>query len=213
MKENKNTSSIIPELVSGLPYRSTTAFTLIELLVVVLIIGILAAIGVTQYQKAVTKSRAMRLLSMLTPIVQAADLYYLREGRYPTLFSQLDVSIPGTTLMTGKKNVTCGPDLEPKSVLKGDDFEITLNNGGVGKKYRIFAYFTTGKYKCRGFIHILDHNDARWNAIVNHKTFCGEEIYRRACGETNCDPGILCKEVLGKKLKQKNFSTIDLYTM
>ena len=66
-------------------------FTLIELLVVVLIIGILAAIALPQYQKAVEKSRAVQGITILKSIYQAAEVYYLDTGGWPTGSSCLDV--------------------------------------------------------------------------------------------------------------------------
>ena len=69
-------------------------FTLIELLVVVLIIGILAAVAVPQYQVAVKKAQLMKYVPIVRALYQAEQAYYLANGTFTTNLTELDVEIP-----------------------------------------------------------------------------------------------------------------------
>ena len=92
-------------------------FTLIELLVVVLIIGILAAIALPQYQVAVAKSRYTQLIVAAEALKKANQIYYMANGKYTIDMHNLDLSISGCTPSDdgkhcalqgiGGQNVTC----------------------------------------------------------------------------------------------------------
>ena len=68
-------------------------FTLIELLVVVLIIGILAAIALPQYQKAVMKNRYVQLIVRADALFKAGEMFFLENGRYPLDITELSIDI------------------------------------------------------------------------------------------------------------------------
>ena len=85
--------------------KNNQAFTLIELLVVVLIIGILAAVALPQYQKAVDKSRFMKYIQMGYGIKRAQEAYYLANGKYATDLTALDVEYAADCSPNANKNM------------------------------------------------------------------------------------------------------------
>lgn len=68
-------------------------FTLMELLVVVLIIAILTAVAVPQYQVAVAKSRYATMKNIVKSLVEAEEVHYLANATYTTSLADLDISL------------------------------------------------------------------------------------------------------------------------
>ena len=125
-------------------YKNKRGFTLIELLVVVLIIGILAAIAVPQYQKAVMKSRSINMLMLLRSIASAEETYYLTNGNWATKFDQLDIIIPGEKTGSFLLNTYTDTLSQDGWVLQNEVYSTYRNT---------FLVHTQGPYRGGGFVH------------------------------------------------------------
>ena len=94
-------------------------FTLLELLVVVVIIGILAAVALPQYRKAVEKSRMVEAITAVEAIAKANEIYKLVNGTYTNNINNLDINFSG-------KPVSWGGDIP---AIQGKYFILSAGSG------------------------------------------------------------------------------------
>ncbi|MBR2082719.1 MAG: prepilin-type N-terminal cleavage/methylation domain-containing protein [Elusimicrobiaceae bacterium] len=117
--------------------RNKQAFTLIELLVVVLIIGILAAVVVPQYQVAVAKSKYSTIKNWTKSIASAQEAYYLANGEYASTFEQLDIDMGGVAL-TGYPNYHVFKGGTCHVQIAGDQRSVSCSADKTSMSYQIY---------------------------------------------------------------------------
>ena len=119
-------------------------FTLIELLVVVLIIGILAAVALPQYTKAVEKSRVTEILSLFNALTKAETVYKLSEGVFTNTFRELEMQFPNVSASAPKSFETKNFEVEIITPAEdyGDTFLVRATRTAT-PVYYIFASIDT----------------------------------------------------------------------
>jgi prepilin-type N-terminal cleavage/methylation domain-containing protein len=75
--------------------QNKKSFTLVELIIVVIIVGILASLGLTQYSNVVEKSRLAEAKTRIGTMRQLAYSYYLEKGVFGTITNE-DVGVDNT---------------------------------------------------------------------------------------------------------------------
>ncbi len=148
-------SGMTPNLMSGsrLTYKGYLGFTLIELLVVVLIIGILAAVALPQYNKAVKKSQGVEALVAADVYDKALSAYYLEHGTYEGITADtLGVSMPTLKYFKYLSNGAQTSDFQVGTA-RGETARLYLNSSSLD--VRIDAIWRKGKFDyalCSGYL-------------------------------------------------------------
>lgn len=172
-------------------------FTLIELLVVVLILGILAAMAMPQYFKAVERSRMSESVALLANIAQAQQRKYLQINKYAKAYDGLDVAPAGATGATYHTKgangngfvITLSTDAD-NGYVKGNavatrEAEGATDSDSLNYQYKLTRFYASDLTQCDG-------TNANGQALC--ADFCGIDTPTATCcsdgTSTTCTPPV-----------------------
>lgn len=147
----------------------TNGFTLIELLVVVLVIGILAAVAMPQYERAVEKSRVSEAVARTRAIWTAQQAYLMSNGSYATDLADLDLSFTGTPTSAGGTPSLNTKDFSCRAVNAGATADNAFGIGVCrrnGKPYAIYYARNDEQLAC----YYDNAEGEKWCQIFTGKT-------------------------------------------
>ena len=179
------------------------AFTLIELLVVVLIIGILAAVALPQYTKAVEKAKATQALTLLKSAYQAAAAYYMANGTYPETFDDMGFEVPwtGTTKWAESGGV--------KDTKSNGEWSLQLNHT-TGGSLALYMGRISGKYAGAGFGEALVDSDKQLQQGI---IYCAERKHDGITFSSDLNAGDYCTKIMNGTERTGAATSFRVYTL
>ena len=124
-------------------------FTLLELLIVILIIGLLSAISIPMYKKAVEKSKVSDALSTMQAVSKSEHGWYLVRNNYTKDFANLDIDLYDKD---GNK--------ADNDTLEGINYTYELLDSGIlatrtNGEYSIYQDYDTKQIMCTPGTHYI----------------------------------------------------------